>query len=49
MKLGNLIAWLGQQDPSTIITDGFGRPHIDYGCYEDLAFDPSLKRRLLKC
>lgn len=38
--LGELIAWLEQQDPETTVRHGFGTPHSDRGHYCDLAFCP---------
>lgn len=40
LMLGELIEWLGQQDASQRVVDGFGSPHSDRGSYCDLAFEP---------
>lgn len=40
MILKDLLEWLEQQDKSSVVTDGFGKPHTDRGYYTDIAFDP---------
>jgi hypothetical protein len=40
MKLSELLGWLEDRDPDTVVIDGFGEPHCDRGRYEDLAFTP---------
>ena len=44
--LGDLINWLGQQDPNLIVLDGFGSPHSDRGSYDELAFTPLPSARI---
>lgn len=46
MTLKDLIAWLEQQDPELIVSDGFGSPHSDRGSYDELAFKPKEKARI---
>jgi len=46
MTLKDLIAWLEQQDPELIVSDGFGSPHSDRGRYDELAFKPEKKARI---
>ena len=46
MTLAKLIAWLEQQDPDLMVSDGFGSPHSDRGSYKELAFTPEPKALL---
>lgn len=39
--LGELIAWLEQQDGSLVVPYGFGKPMSYRGYYHDLAFEPA--------
>jgi hypothetical protein len=38
--LENLIDFLELQDKNLVVIHGFGNPHSDRGCYENVAFDP---------
>lgn len=40
ITLGELLEWLEKQDQDQKVRYGFGEPHTDRGCYNDLAFEP---------
>lgn len=44
--LGDVIAWLEQQDSDLVVLDGFGSPHSDRGSYDELAFKPMASARI---
>ncbi len=46
MTLAELIVVLEQQDPDTVLAEGFGNAHSYRGYYEDLAFEPKTNARV---
>lgn len=40
LTLGELIAWLKEQNPKRAVSNGFGGPHSDRGDYSNVAFSP---------
>ncbi len=53
MNLGELIKILESQNPDTVLSEGFHKPHSYRGYYDELAFEPttlvSIREMLVSC